>query len=239
MKHIKLFEQFINEFGPLAGSGNIRANDLDKAKREASKKSERGETIYVVGGKHGSYKLSKYYEKGNTFASYYNGMPQELDEAFVNEGMMPISQYYKNSGKSVKTKAKEIDAIINTVEFILPSSKDKLLDLITDLVEEYHLEKSLEADRNLQESVDVDYWADYNTDTSGRGKKEHAEKSTKFNKDFFNKAMNSWNSEADSGSGLRAFSSEYSKIYKMAEEFFKKAGYISTNIIHAMIMQES
>lgn len=51
MKHIKLFEEFLNEFGPLAGSGNIRSNDLDNAKRDAVKKSERSQMIYVVGGK--------------------------------------------------------------------------------------------------------------------------------------------------------------------------------------------
>ncbi|MFY7935762.1 MAG: hypothetical protein ACOVOQ_00180, partial [Flavobacterium sp.] len=72
MKHIKLFEQFVNEFGPLAGSGNARANDLENIKREAARKSERGETIYVVGAKKGSYKLSKYFEEGNTYAAFYN-----------------------------------------------------------------------------------------------------------------------------------------------------------------------
>ncbi len=91
----------------------------------------------------------------------------------------------------------------------------------------------------INESIDIKYWADYNDDTSGQGKKEFAEKSNKFNKDFFNNAMNSWNSEAEGDSTLRAFSPAYSKIYKMAEEFFKKAGWISTNVIHAMIMQES
>jgi hypothetical protein len=91
----------------------------------------------------------------------------------------------------------------------------------------------------IHEAIDVKYWADYNDDTSGQGKKEFAEKSNKFNKDFFNKAMVSWNSEAESGSGLRPFSPAYSKIFKMAEEFFKKSGWISTNVIHAMIMQES
>jgi hypothetical protein len=85
MKHIKLFEQFINEFGPLAGSGNVRANDLENIKRDAARKSERGETVYVVGGKHGSYKLSKYFEKGNTYAAYYNGMPQVVEGELVNE----------------------------------------------------------------------------------------------------------------------------------------------------------
>jgi hypothetical protein len=86
----------INEFGPLAGSGNVRANDLDNIKREASKKSERGDTVYIVGGKNGSYKLSKYFEKGNTYAAFYNGMPQVVeglleDENFLNEALKDIT----------------------------------------------------------------------------------------------------------------------------------------------------
>lgn len=85
MKHVQLFEEFVNEFGPLAGSGNSRANDLDNIKRDAAKKSERGETVYVVGGKNGSYKLSKYFEKGNTYAAFYNGMPQVVEGELVNE----------------------------------------------------------------------------------------------------------------------------------------------------------
>lgn len=91
MKKVNTFEQFINEFGPLAGSGNIRSNDLDNAKRDASRKSERGETIYVVGGKGGRYKLSKYFEDGNTYAAYYNGMPQELDESVVTENTVTFT----------------------------------------------------------------------------------------------------------------------------------------------------
>ena len=86
----------INEFGPLAGSGNVRANALDNLKRDAAKKSERGETVYIVGGKHGSYKLSKYFEKGNTYAAFYNGMPQVVEgisenEDFLNEALKDIS----------------------------------------------------------------------------------------------------------------------------------------------------
>jgi hypothetical protein len=86
----------INEFGPLAGSGNSRANDLDNLKRDAAKKSERGDTVYIVGGKNGSYKLSKYFEKGNTYAAFYNGMPQVVeglleDENFLNEALKDIT----------------------------------------------------------------------------------------------------------------------------------------------------
>ena len=81
-------ESILKEFGPMAGSGNVRANDLDNLKRDAAKKSERGDTVYIVGGKNGSYKLSKYFEKGNTYAAFYNGMPQIVEgitEASITE----------------------------------------------------------------------------------------------------------------------------------------------------------
>jgi hypothetical protein len=81
-------ESVLKEFGPMAGSGNVRANDLDNLKRDAAKKSERGKTVYIVGGKYGSYKLSKYFEKGNTYAAFYNGMPQIVEgitEASITE----------------------------------------------------------------------------------------------------------------------------------------------------------
>jgi hypothetical protein len=54
----------------------------------------------------------------------------------VNESMA-LAQYYRNSDKEVKDIAKQIDAIINTADFVVPSSKDKLLDLITDLTDAY------------------------------------------------------------------------------------------------------
>jgi hypothetical protein len=54
----------------------------------------------------------------------------------INESMA-LSQYYRNSDKEVKDIAKQIDAIINTADFVVASSKDKLLDLITDLTDAY------------------------------------------------------------------------------------------------------
>jgi len=60
----------------------------------------------------------------------------KLNEQFVNEAMA-LTQYYRNSDKEVKDIAKQIDAIINTADFVVPSSKDKLLDLITDLTDAY------------------------------------------------------------------------------------------------------
>jgi len=118
MKHIKLFEEFVNEFGPLSGSGNSSADDLEKAKRNASKRSEKGETIYVIGGKYGTYKLSKYYDEGNTYAAYYNGMPQDLDESKIpNSWIVYDINYELSRGQTLKTlmssklTSKDISAI--------------------------------------------------------------------------------------------------------------------------------
>lgn len=123
MKHLHTFEEFlqesVNEFGPLAGSGNVRANDIDNIKREAAKKSERGETVYVIGGKYGSYKLSKKFEEGNTYAAYYNGMPQvveSLNEEFLNE-KIEYPEGVKTTGDKILDKlAKLLNSPKGTIE---------------------------------------------------------------------------------------------------------------------------
>jgi len=71
----------LNEFGPLAGSGNTSANAIEDIKRLAAKRSENGKYIYVINGKHGTYKLSRRDAGADTVAAYYNGMPQDLEES--------------------------------------------------------------------------------------------------------------------------------------------------------------
>lgn len=97
MKHIKTFENFLNEYGPLAGSGNV--DQLEKIKRDAMKKSERGDTVYVVGGKNGTFKISKYYEEDNTYAAFHNGMAIPVDESLVNEAYKRIPYNVKIAGE--------------------------------------------------------------------------------------------------------------------------------------------
>jgi len=109
----------INEFGPLAGSGNVRANDLDNIQREASKKSERGETVYVIGGKNGSYKLSKYFEKGNTYAAYYNGMPQ------VVEGLLESENFLNEALKDITISDSEAEEIFEEIKRLTKLHKEK------------------------------------------------------------------------------------------------------------------
>ena len=87
------------------------------------------------------------------------------------------------------------------------------------------------------EAIDTKYWADYNADTSGQGNKEFAEKSKDF-EDTFSLAVSEWNAEAD-GAENRIKGSQIDKVKKLAQEFFKKEGYISVNIAQAMIAQES
>jgi hypothetical protein len=87
------------------------------------------------------------------------------------------------------------------------------------------------------EAMDTKYWEDYNTDTSGRGKKEYEEKSKDF-EDAFEDAVDYWNEEAE-GEENRIEDAQIQEIKKLAQEFFKKTGWISINVVQAMIAQES
>jgi hypothetical protein len=87
------------------------------------------------------------------------------------------------------------------------------------------------------ETIDTEYWSGYNTDSSGMGKKEFENKSKDF-EDTFENAVIEWNYEAE-GPENRIEGAQVNAIEKMAKEFFKIENYISINIIHAMIAQES
>ena len=91
---------------------------------------------------------------------------------------------------------------------------------------------------STNEAINTKYWADYNTDTSGQSKKEFAEKSKDFD-DTFSLAVSDWNNSAGEAPADRIKGSQIDKIKKLAQEFFKKEGYISVNIAQAMIAQES
>lgn len=90
----------------------------------------------------------------------------------------------------------------------------------------------------VNENIDVKYWSDYNDDAGVQGQSKHySDKSTDF-EDTFEDAVTEWNQEAD-GAENRIKGAQIQKIKKLAQEFFKKAGWISVNVVQAMIMQES
>jgi hypothetical protein len=84
------------------------------------------------------------------------------------------------------------------------------------------------------EAIDVKYWTDYNTDTSGQSDPEFAIKSKDF-EGTFKEAVKDWNDIGEDP----ITSAEAEKVKKIAKEFFNKAGWISVNVAHAMIAQES
>ena len=87
------------------------------------------------------------------------------------------------------------------------------------------------------EAIDTKYWADYNTDTSGHGDPANSIKLKVFDI-AFEEAVESWNDEAD-GEENQINDKQADKIERLAKEFFRKEKWISINVIHAMIAQES
>jgi predicted DNA binding CopG/RHH family protein len=82
--------------------------------------------------------------------------------------------------------------------------------------------------------IDTKYWADYN-DTPGPN--WQSEKSKSLDKTV-SVAVAAWNDEAEDEENS-IDDSQIKKITKLAKEFFKKEGWISFNVVQAMIMQES
>jgi hypothetical protein len=87
------------------------------------------------------------------------------------------------------------------------------------------------------EAIDVSYWEDYNDDTSGHADPSYATKVKVFDI-AFEEAVETWNDEAE-GEENQIDDDQSRKIEKLAYEFFKRKRWISINIIHAMIAQES
>jgi hypothetical protein len=87
------------------------------------------------------------------------------------------------------------------------------------------------------EAIDVSYWEDYNKDTSGQADPSFADKIKVFDI-AFEEAVETWNDEAE-GEENQIDDEQAREIEKLAYEFFKRKRWISINIIHAMIAQES
>jgi hypothetical protein len=89
----------------------------------------------------------------------------------------------------------------------------------------------------VNEAIDVKYWTDYNDEAERTfAAEEFAEKSKDFD-GTFEEAVDDWNNENDFENRIKG--AQIKKIEKLAKEFFKKTGWISINIVQAMIMQES
>lgn len=147
-------------------------------------------------------------------------------ENFINEGHPSVDPYaWYSSNDELKQDLAQMQDAWKGKD--IPEWAKKRMKFLEDGIK----------NKVIKESIDTKYWSDYNTDTSGQGKKEHEVKSKDF-EETFEDAVVYWNQEAD-GAENRIKGAQIQTIKKLANEFFKKEGWVSVNIILAMITQES
>ena len=123
MKHIHKFEDYLNESSDM---------DITKLSDDMLK-----EIVKVFNGaKHKLPNNDLQMLAKLTMEIKKRGLKESLEESTINEGIMSLSTYYKDWDKSVKDPAKKIDDILNK-EIKSDSAKNAVLDLITDLADEY------------------------------------------------------------------------------------------------------
>jgi len=174
----------------------------------------------------------------HTFESFLNEGNISMYKSTVTAALKQLGYDVKQSDLKIGTKKESNYDLITLNGESLCSSSDyaQMTTWIQNAVKEDPKKYGL--DPRVLEAIDTKYWADYNTDTSGQSKKEFAEKSKNFD-DTFSLAVSDWNDSAGEAPADRIKGAQIDKIKKLANEFFKKEGYISVNIVQAMISQES
>jgi hypothetical protein len=198
-------------------------------------------------GEHGAIRV-------NNEAPIRNSILEFLGKRFVTRDEMNshLTQLSEDRGKAVdqtkwfKRNERYFESFNNRGQEILTLSKygKRVLENILKAKQEKQENTMIKESIGLfkfnlvNESIDVKYWSDYN-DEGGRtfAAKEFAEKSKDFD-ETFEEAVDDWNDEAEDAEN-RIKGAQIKKIEKLAKEFFKKAGWISINVVQAMIMQES
>ena len=262
MKHIQLFEEFLNEsvnedmetqlqkIASLTGLhaqaikqfGFLQGLNFTKILKfiEKGKLKDRMDFVTAVVGNPGNpiqKKMIKMFQESVNEAKQFD---KDLDSMIkdIKRGMGWIDPEYV--GDSWENSSDAIDFSIVKAEVFKKLLDAGVLYFSDDSGEEKGKavkSSDLPSIMKIYESINVKYWADYNTDTSGQGQKEHEVKSKDF-EDTFEDAVVYWNQEAD-GAENRIKGAQIQKIKKLAQEFFKKEGWISVNVIQAMIAQES
>ena len=127
--------------------------------------------------------------------------------------------------KTLLKEIKEMNKIAGT-----KLTKEQEISFIKNRLNELSSKPKMISKSVVKESIDTNYWIKYNKNPNGES--SQSKKSNNFEYTFKD-ALNDWNSEGeDAVSG-----SDAQKIKKLAKEFFDKEGYITYNIVYAMIMQ--
>lgn len=163
----------------------------------------------------------------------HKGLPQKVKENYTMNNHIPTFESFVNEDYSkLSLREKQLSGELSQVFFKYKNlKKEERLNVLNSLIS--RIESG-----DLSESIDVKYWSDYNDDAGVQGQSKHySDKSTDF-EDTFEDAVTEWNQEADNAENMIK-GAQIQKIKKLAQEFFKKAGWISVNVVQAMIMQES
>jgi hypothetical protein len=237
MKHIKLFEDFIGEgktsavyTDPNTGKkydlqyvSTKKRWELDIMKKGASIYSSaittiKRDTLAEIQEWLDGYKIDSSWTKG-------------LSESIINESKVSEANFKK----------------FDDLKFAIRHHEDgnpyydkiKLINIYNGLKssDQQKAKKQYGEYFGVSEVIDTEYWATYNTDTTINVNKKFAEKSNNFDKTF-KEAVANWNSEAEDDEN-KLPPAQAPKIKKLANEYFKKEGWISINIIQAMISQET
>lgn len=155
--------------------------------------------------------------KGNLAIKFYDEDDEERKLELDNSGDEVYWTVYDGKGKELNSGSFDAEGL----------SAGELDGEVWNYIEE----------SKVSEAIDTEYWATYNTDTTINVNKKFAEKSKTFDKTF-KEAVSNWNSEAEDEENKLPPAQE-PKIKKLANEFFKKEGWISINVVQAMISQET
>jgi len=143
MKHIKTFESYVKEgieknSKVLESEESVNeSTDIDVSALSDGMLKELRKVFNGV--KHGLSNNDLQLLAKITMEIKKRGIKESVDESVINEGIMSLTAYYKDYDRDVTTPAKKIDDILNK-EIKSVSIKNAVLDLITDLVEEYAVE---------------------------------------------------------------------------------------------------
>lgn len=126
MKNLNTYEEFLNE-----------SSDIDVTKLSDGMLKEIRKVFNGV--KHGLSNNDLQLLAKLTMEIKKRGLKESVTESTINEGVESLAHYYSNSEDIVKDSAKKIDAILNK-EIKSDATKKALLDLITEMVEDYAVE---------------------------------------------------------------------------------------------------
>jgi hypothetical protein len=147
------------------------------------------------------------------------GITKQRLKELVKEVMVEETEYQAFFQKALDKAGKSI-----------PSMSDEEKKAFFDKIDAAWNGKGEKNESVVKESIDTNYWIKYNKNPNGES--SQSKKSNNFEYTFKD-ALNDWNSEGeDVVSG-----SDAQRIKKLAKEFFDKEGYITYNIVYAMIMQ--